>query len=302
MDIADVIQAKNINHLASCYIFISTTLRFKISHIDPSLFIPRFCSKLPLQGKAEEITICALRIIQSMKRDWMAYGRRPTGLCGAAIYIAAKMHGVIIPIQKIAQSVRVCEDTIRKRLNEFKNTAASNLTSEQFKAIDIEKDLPANLYPPSFKPLAITYPQELKALAESIEDEAAENTNEMNISISKQDVVMDLAPLKKQVGNSEEMEKIDEIVSDLDSESCSLYILNEEERKLKATIWESLNKEWIKKQEDKAARPVEVKKTKMKKKKEKIVPQDAYTAMIGSSKHNSHLNRQGIFMISGKEV
>ena len=28
-----------------------------------------------------------------MKRDWIQTGRRPSGICGAAIYIAAHVHG-----------------------------------------------------------------------------------------------------------------------------------------------------------------------------------------------------------------
>ena len=27
--------------------------------------------------------MCALRLVSRMKRDWMAQGRRPSGLCGA---------------------------------------------------------------------------------------------------------------------------------------------------------------------------------------------------------------------------
>lgn len=35
-----------------------------------------------------------MRLVQSMKRDWMLVGRRPSGICGAALYLAAHIHGV----------------------------------------------------------------------------------------------------------------------------------------------------------------------------------------------------------------
>ena len=31
--------------------------------------------------------------VSSMKRDWMQTGRRPSGICGAALFIAAAVHG-----------------------------------------------------------------------------------------------------------------------------------------------------------------------------------------------------------------
>ena len=36
----------------------------------------------------------ALRMVASMKRDWMQTGRRPSGICGAALFIAAHIHGM----------------------------------------------------------------------------------------------------------------------------------------------------------------------------------------------------------------
>lgn len=39
------------------------------------------------------ITNTALRLVKSMKRDWMQTGRRPSGICGAALFIAVHLHG-----------------------------------------------------------------------------------------------------------------------------------------------------------------------------------------------------------------
>ena len=35
----------------------------------------------------------AMRLVASMKRDWIQTGRRPSGICAAALYIAAHIHG-----------------------------------------------------------------------------------------------------------------------------------------------------------------------------------------------------------------
>jgi len=61
--------------------------------IDPSLFIHRFCDKLEFGEKLSVVSMTALRLLQRMKRDWICHGRRPTGLVGAAILIAARYHG-----------------------------------------------------------------------------------------------------------------------------------------------------------------------------------------------------------------
>jgi transcription initiation factor TFIIIB Brf1 subunit/transcription initiation factor TFIIB len=36
----------------------------------------------------------ALRLIGQMKRDWMQTGRRPAGICGAALWMACHMHHI----------------------------------------------------------------------------------------------------------------------------------------------------------------------------------------------------------------
>lgn len=41
----------------------------------------------------QAVSSTALKLVQSMKRDWMQTGRRPSGICGAALFIAAHIHG-----------------------------------------------------------------------------------------------------------------------------------------------------------------------------------------------------------------
>lgn len=49
----------------------------------------------------QEVKATATQLLVRMKRDWMLTGRRPSGICGAAIFIACHMNGV-------PKSKRVC--------------------------------------------------------------------------------------------------------------------------------------------------------------------------------------------------
>eukprot|EP00983_Pelagomonas_calceolata_P001727 57403-Pelagomonas_calceolata.AAC.1 len=42
----------------------------------------------------QAVSSTALKLVQSMKRDWMQTGRRPSGICGAALFIASHIHGI----------------------------------------------------------------------------------------------------------------------------------------------------------------------------------------------------------------
>ncbi|XP_022633345.1 transcription factor IIIB 90 kDa subunit isoform X2 [Vigna radiata var. radiata] len=61
--------------------------------IDPSLFIHRYTKNLIKRG-SKAVSDTALSLVASMKRDWMQTGRKPSGLCGAALYISAFAHGI----------------------------------------------------------------------------------------------------------------------------------------------------------------------------------------------------------------
>ncbi len=62
--------------------------------MDPSLYLHRFANRLGVSDKFHAVTNTALRLVASMKRDWMQTGRRPSGICGAALFIAAHIHGL----------------------------------------------------------------------------------------------------------------------------------------------------------------------------------------------------------------
>ncbi|KAG7023971.1 Transcription factor IIIB 90 kDa subunit [Cucurbita argyrosperma subsp. argyrosperma] len=104
--------------------------------VDPSLFIDKFTQCLlggtKDDGMKKEVSRTALKIITSMKRDWMQTGRKPSGLCGAALYISALSHGVKCSKSDIIKIVHICDATLTKRLIEFENTESGSLTLEEF--------------------------------------------------------------------------------------------------------------------------------------------------------------------------
>ena len=57
----------------------------------------------------------AERIVSRMNRDWIQTGRRPAGICGAALMVAARLHGFNRTRKEIIRVVHICEVTLRKR-------------------------------------------------------------------------------------------------------------------------------------------------------------------------------------------
>lgn len=71
-------------------------------------------------------------MVQRMSMDWMVMGRRPSGVCGACLILAARMNNFRRTITEVVYIVKVTTHTIQKRLEEFKQTPSSALTVEEF--------------------------------------------------------------------------------------------------------------------------------------------------------------------------
>ena len=100
---------------------------------------------LEFGDKQKEVVTLATRIVQRMKRDWMATGRRPTGICGAALLLASRAYGFNRTISDIVRVVHISDTVVRKRLDEFACTPSGNLTVDDFSNVDLEhsEDPPA---------------------------------------------------------------------------------------------------------------------------------------------------------------
>ena len=145
LDFSDILQT-NVYVLGKVYSQIARELCIIAPAIDPCLYIARFAHKLQLGEKEHDVSMTAMRLVQRMKRDWMHTGRRPSGLCGAALLVACRVHGFNRTVKNLIRVVKVCESTIRKRLTEFEETPSSQLTIDEFSKIDLEQEMD----PPSF--------------------------------------------------------------------------------------------------------------------------------------------------------
>uniref|UniRef100_A0A9J7XXQ0 Transcription factor IIIB 90 kDa subunit n=1 Tax=Cyprinus carpio carpio TaxID=630221 RepID=A0A9J7XXQ0_CYPCA len=141
-----MIPRVNVYILGKTFLLLARELCINAPAVDPCLYIPRFAHMLEFGEKTHEVSMTALRLLQRMKRDWMHTGRRPSGLCGAALLVAARMHEFRRTVKEVISVVKVCEATLRKRLTEFEETPTSALTIDEFMRVDLEKECD----PPSF--------------------------------------------------------------------------------------------------------------------------------------------------------
>lgn len=146
IDISDVLQIC-VHELGRTYLRFTQALCINIPSVDPCLYIMRFANKLEFGEKTHEVSMTALRVVQRMKRDSIHSGRRPSGLCGAALLMAARLHEFNRSPADIIKIVKVHESTLRKRLIEFGDTPSSALTLEEFMTVDLEEEQD----PPAFK-------------------------------------------------------------------------------------------------------------------------------------------------------
>ncbi|XP_050069000.1 transcription factor IIIB 90 kDa subunit [Anopheles maculipalpis] len=146
IDISDVLQIC-CYELGRTYLKLSQSLCLNIPSIDPCIYIMRYANKLEFKEKTHEVSMTAQRLVQRMKKDSIHSGRRPSGLCGAALLLAARMHDFSRTPNDIVRIVKIHESTLRKRLFEFGETPSSALTVDEFMAVDLE----AEQDPPAFK-------------------------------------------------------------------------------------------------------------------------------------------------------
>uniref|UniRef100_A0A0E0L0R9 Cyclin-like domain-containing protein n=1 Tax=Oryza punctata TaxID=4537 RepID=A0A0E0L0R9_ORYPU len=111
-------------------------------HLQISVFA-KFCYSPNIQLSKSSLTPAFSYIVLQNT------GRKPSGLCGAALYIAALSHGYDYTKADIVAVVHVCEATLTKRLIEFENTDSGSLTIEEFLAKADEQVLITKISPKS---------------------------------------------------------------------------------------------------------------------------------------------------------
>ncbi|KAG1652193.1 Transcription factor IIIB subunit [Nymphon striatum] len=178
LDISDVVQV-NVYDLGKTYLRFLTALNIKLPGMDPTIYIIRFAHKLNLGDKTSAVINTATRLITRMRKDLISDGRRPSGLCGAALLVAARLHEISITIDDVIKVVKVGQTTLRNRLNEFGDTPSGQLTVDEFMNIDLEEAQD----PPCVK--AAKRNKKIKMLEEQKMDMVAKQVSKVHQMIEK---------------------------------------------------------------------------------------------------------------------
>lgn len=279
VDFAYVLRV-NVFKIGSVFLKLTRLLNISVPLVDPSLFVPRFCSKLQLPGQA--IAKTSLRLIARMNRDWIVIGRKPAGICGAAILIASRIHGMARTVEEVAGVVRVCDATINKRLAEIKETASASLSINEFNTIWLEKEEE----PPIIKLRGKIYTNKEK------DKENNKENNSLYLYGQEEEEAAPLTPYS--MNSSREIEDIPHEESDLSAEEIEIdegVFLSPEEAKEKERLWDAMHADFLierKKRETKS-------KPKQKKQKPKSLPlHDAVENTVKTKHLSSRINYAAI--------
>ncbi|KAI9438536.1 BRF1-domain-containing protein [Lactarius indigo] len=145
IDFSDLLQV-NVFELGHTYLQLVQTLNLRLPLVDPSHYISRFAALLEFGDETHKVATDAIRLVQRFDRDWMTKGRRPAGICGACLLLAARMNNFRRSVEEIVQVVKIADTTLRKRLKEFKETPSGALTLADFRTVWLEEEMD----PPAF--------------------------------------------------------------------------------------------------------------------------------------------------------
>ncbi|GET89133.1 transcription factor, putative [Leishmania tarentolae] len=95
--------------------------------IDPSCYVQRFAEQMDLGPHTTDVVVCALKVLRAMQDDWISCGRRPMGVCAAALLVACYVFGIARTPEQVCGMVRLTSNTISKRLTEFAATPTARL-------------------------------------------------------------------------------------------------------------------------------------------------------------------------------
>ncbi|KAJ3766258.1 BRF1-domain-containing protein [Lentinula raphanica] len=161
IDFSDILQV-NVFELGHTYLQLIQTLHLRLPLVDPSHYISRFAALLEFGDETHRVATDAIRLVQRFDRDWMTRGRRPAGICGAALLLAARMNNFRRSIEEIVQVVKIGDMTVKKRLEEFRKTPSGALTLADFRTVWLEEEV---------DPPAYTKGKEKERLEEEEEEE-----------------------------------------------------------------------------------------------------------------------------------
>ncbi|KDE07061.1 hypothetical protein MVLG_02637 [Microbotryum lychnidis-dioicae p1A1 Lamole] len=146
IDFSDMLEI-NVFVLGSTYLKLIKELQLQLPTVDPSLYITRFAALLEFGEETQKVAQDAVRLVARMGRDWMHIGRRPAGVCGACLLLAARMNNFRRSVAEVVQVVKIADTTLKKRLDEFRDTPSGALTVADFRTLWLDEtaDPPAFL-------------------------------------------------------------------------------------------------------------------------------------------------------------
>ena len=92
----------------------------RVTILEAFILTRRFAPRLASLAAA----LTALRVTARMKRDWIVAGRRPAGVCAAALLIASRAHGFAKTQNDVTKILRVCGVTVNNRIKEVSAKSA----------------------------------------------------------------------------------------------------------------------------------------------------------------------------------
>lgn len=170
--------------LGHTYLQLVQTLNLRLPLVDPSHYISRFAALLEFGEETHKVATDAVRLVQRFDRDWVTKGRRPAGICGAALLLAARMNNFRRSVEEIVQVVKIADTTLKKRLDEFKKTPSGSLTLADFRTVWLDEEMD----PPAFtkgreredkeKEQAGNQPKETKSKKRKVKRKRVDSTSE----------------------------------------------------------------------------------------------------------------------------
>ncbi|KAL8381558.1 hypothetical protein RB595_005711 [Gaeumannomyces hyphopodioides] len=160
MDLADLVQ-HDVFHLGRMYkVFIRDIgAGGNYNPIFVEDLIYRFAARLEFGDKTNKVASTAVRLVQRMDRDWMVMGRRPSGICGACLIMAARMNNFRRTVREVVFIAKVTMHTLQQRLDEFAEVPSATMTVEDFLVRDFLYD---QMDPPAYYKKTAEYQAKLK--------------------------------------------------------------------------------------------------------------------------------------------
>ncbi|KAK3294425.1 Brf1-like TBP-binding domain-containing protein [Chaetomium fimeti] len=116
IDLADIIKT-DVFLLGRSYKDLLTALPDMKDGTKPIIIedlIYRFATKLEFLHDTNKVALSAIRIAQRMRHDNITHGRRPAGICGAALIMAARAHNFRRTVREVVYIAKVTMTTLQE--------------------------------------------------------------------------------------------------------------------------------------------------------------------------------------------